>query len=154
MKRNKKGFTLIELLAVLVVLAILALITVPIVLNIINQAREKARLRSMEGYAKAVESAVYVFEMENPNIPESSITLSNGKVTSTSDSTKVVDIQYSGSDVTGCTLNLSNNQVELSGCTIDNDTNNSNYYHYYDGQGHSSAKQSTSSSTDSTEQES
>ena len=147
MKENKKGFTLIELLAVLVVLAILALITVPIVLNIINQAREKARLRSMEGYAKAVESAVYVFEMENPTIPESSITLSNGKITSTSDSSKVVDIQYSGSDVTGCTLNLSDNQVELSGCSIDSNNNHGDYYHYYDGEGRDQAKSAETSAT-------
>ena len=40
---NKKGFTLIELLAVIVILAIIALIATPIILNIINDAREQAR---------------------------------------------------------------------------------------------------------------
>ncbi len=39
---NKKGFTLIELLAVIVILAIIALIAVPIVLNMISQARRSA----------------------------------------------------------------------------------------------------------------
>ena len=55
----KKGFTLIELLAVIVVLAIIALITTPIIINIISQAQEGANLRSVEGYAKALETAYY-----------------------------------------------------------------------------------------------
>ena len=43
---HKKGFTLIELLAVIVILAIIALIATPIVLNIINDAKEESELRS------------------------------------------------------------------------------------------------------------
>ena len=39
---KKKGFTLIELLAVTVILALIALITVPIVLNMINNAKKKS----------------------------------------------------------------------------------------------------------------
>ena len=39
---KKKGFTLIELLAVIVILALIALITVPIVLNMINNAKKKS----------------------------------------------------------------------------------------------------------------
>ncbi len=39
---NKKGFTLIELLAVIVILAIIALITTPIVINVIQSAKENA----------------------------------------------------------------------------------------------------------------
>ena len=45
---KNKGFTLIELLAVIVILAIIALIAVPIILNIIGQAKEKSRLASVE----------------------------------------------------------------------------------------------------------
>ena len=44
----KKGFTLIELLAVIVILAIIALIATPIVLNIINDTKESASLRSAD----------------------------------------------------------------------------------------------------------
>ena len=56
---NKKGFTLIELLAVIVILAIIALIATPIILGIINDARESSKKRSSElvytgvGYAYA-----------------------------------------------------------------------------------------------------
>ena len=54
----KKGFTLIELLAVIVILAIIALIAAPIILGIINDAKEDSEKRSIENYAHAVELAV------------------------------------------------------------------------------------------------
>jgi type IV pilus assembly protein PilA len=54
----KRGFTLIELLAVIVILAIIALIATPIVLNIINDSKESATLRSAEMYITGVEQSV------------------------------------------------------------------------------------------------
>ena len=54
----KKGFTLIELLAVIVILAIIALIATPIILGIINNAKEESDKRSVELYVKAAELAV------------------------------------------------------------------------------------------------
>ena len=45
---KNKGFTLIELLAVIVILAIIALIATPIILGIINDARDEAKARSAE----------------------------------------------------------------------------------------------------------
>ena len=53
--KNKKGFTLIELLAVIVILAIIALIAVPIVLNMITQARRSAARSAALGYIDAIE---------------------------------------------------------------------------------------------------
>lgn len=38
----KKGFTLIELLAVIIILAIVALVATPIILNVVDDARESA----------------------------------------------------------------------------------------------------------------
>lgn len=38
----KKGFTLIELLAVIIILAIVALIATPIILNVVDDARQSA----------------------------------------------------------------------------------------------------------------
>ena len=55
--KNKKGFTLIELLAVIVILAIIALIAVPIVLNMINNAKKKAAESSAYGFVDAIEYA-------------------------------------------------------------------------------------------------
>jgi len=54
----RKGFTLIELLAVIVILAVIATIATPIVLNIINDAKESSVRNSAEFYIDAVESAI------------------------------------------------------------------------------------------------
>src|SRR5574344_253473 len=50
----KKGFTLIELLAVIVILAIIALIASPIVLNIINDARDNAAAETFNNIQESV----------------------------------------------------------------------------------------------------
>ena len=52
---RKKGFTLIELLAVIVILAIILLIAMPIVLNVISQARKGAFESSVMGLRKVAE---------------------------------------------------------------------------------------------------
>ena len=54
---KNKGFTLIELLAVIVILAIIALIATPIILGIINDARNSAKDRSAELVYTGVEYA-------------------------------------------------------------------------------------------------
>lgn len=62
---NKKGFTLIELLAVIVILAIIALIATPIVLNIINDARDSAKERSAELVLSGAQNALTSYMMAN-----------------------------------------------------------------------------------------
>ena len=52
--KKKKGFTLIELLAIIVILAIIAVITVPIILNIIENATMGAAKDSAYGYKDAI----------------------------------------------------------------------------------------------------
>ena len=59
----KKGFTLIELLAVIVILAIIALIATPIILGIINDAREESNERSVELYASAVRNGIASYQL-------------------------------------------------------------------------------------------
>ena len=66
----KKGFTLIELLAVIVILAIIALIAVPIVLNIIDETKSNATLRSADFYLNAVELSVAQSVLKNQNVPD------------------------------------------------------------------------------------
>ena len=65
------GFTLIELLAVIVILAIIALIATPIILGIINDAREKANERSVELYASAVRNGIAAYQLKGTKAPES-----------------------------------------------------------------------------------
>lgn len=57
---NNKGFTLIELLAVIVILAVIALIAVPIILNVIDKAKQGAAESSALGYVDAVEKQVMI----------------------------------------------------------------------------------------------
>jgi len=64
----KKGFTLIELLAVIVVLAILALVVTPIVLNIVENAQTGSDERSLEQYAKLVQSTYYELKIKDPSL--------------------------------------------------------------------------------------
>ena len=64
---KNKGFTLIELLAVIVILAIIALIATPIILGIINDARESARARSAELVKTGVQYAYTTAMYKNPN---------------------------------------------------------------------------------------
>ena len=56
--KRRNGFTLIELLAVIVILAIIAVIAVPIVLNIIDETKNNAGLRSAEMYLDAAEYVI------------------------------------------------------------------------------------------------
>ena len=51
----KKGFTLIELLAVIVIIAIISLIAIPQLSKVVNNAKESANLRSLEGHISNVE---------------------------------------------------------------------------------------------------
>ena len=64
----KKGFTLIELLAVIVILAIIAVIAVPIVINIIDDSKKNASMRSAGFYFDAVEMSVASAMLEGQNI--------------------------------------------------------------------------------------
>ena len=64
----KKGFTLIELLAVIVILAIIALIATPIVLDIINDAKQSSTLRSVDNILKGAELYVSKGLMDNKNL--------------------------------------------------------------------------------------
>ena len=64
-KKKVKGFTLIELLAIIVILAVIAVITVPIILNVIDNAKKGAIKDSAYGVRDAVRN-YYVTEMINP----------------------------------------------------------------------------------------
>ncbi len=78
----KNGFTLVELLAVIVILAVLALIATPVVLSIIDDAKESSMLRSAEMYLSGVENAVMRENMNSGgNFRPNECTISNGNMT-------------------------------------------------------------------------
>ena len=115
---KKKGFTLIELLAVLVVLAILALITIPLVIGIIKNAKEKSYERSIEAYGRAVENAVGVYLLNNPNEQPTTISLTS------------LDIQTSGQTVKCDNTNViinTNGSIRLENCYVEDSNQKYNY---------------------------
>lgn len=93
---NNKGFTLIELLAVIVILAIIALIATPIILNIINDARNSAKDRTAELVISNVETAystAYMLKGGNyPTIAEVAAKFSMDGATMANDGTISVDM--------------------------------------------------------------
>ena len=102
---RKNGFTLIELLAVIVILAIIALIATPIILGIINDAREESNERSVELYAAAVKNGIAAYQLTGLNAPKSFSDLT---------------IQYDG-DVK-CTVQelYEDGSFYLGGCKVNN----------------------------------
>ena len=102
----KKGFTLIELLAVIVILAIIALIATPIILGIINDAREESNERSVELYASAVRNAIASYQLTHPNVP-----------TSLED----LDVQYEGEVVCATEELYADGSFYIADCTVNGD---------------------------------
>ena len=98
-----QGFTLVELLAVIVILAVLALIATPVVLSIIDDAKESAMLRSAEMYLSGVENAVMRENMNSGgNFRPNECTISNGNMTCGSTNVEVEvdgEVPYAGSIV-------------------------------------------------------
>jgi prepilin-type N-terminal cleavage/methylation domain-containing protein len=92
---NNKGFSLVELLAVIVVLAIIAMIATPIVLNVINDARESANMDSVSGIYHAIE-VDYAEEAEFSGNVTYEYNASNGTLTATQEGV-TRDVSLSGS---------------------------------------------------------
>ena len=111
--KKQKGFTLIELLAIIVILAIIAVITVPIILNVIDNAKRGTAKDSAYGYKDAI-SKYYVSGM----LEDESIKLS-GDYNVVDGKLGEYDIPFSGTKPTSGYLTFENNAL-TSGClTID-----------------------------------
>ena len=127
MKMNKKGFTLIELLAIIVILAIIAVITVPIILNIIDNARSGAEKDSIVGYGKAVELAYTQYQYDE-QLNGAGTSTRKVETAATDGSTIALTGDFSGNlkvDFDGeqvvCAASgnsISNGKIKLVGCTV------------------------------------
>lgn len=107
---KKSGFTLIELLAVIVILAIIALIATPIILGVINDAKEQADLRAVEGYAQAVENASAQYMLQH----------SGDQPTTFSDYATLVETR--GASVSCSVVDLSGGALSMDYCKVGSGT--------------------------------
>ena len=107
------GFTLIELLAIIVILAIIAVITVPIILNVIDNAKRGTVKDSAYGYKDAINKYYVASMLESDNVKlDDTYNVVNGKLGE-------YDIPFSGTKPTSGYLSYENNKL-TSGClTID-----------------------------------
>ena len=67
----KKGFTLVELLAVIVILAIISIIAIPVVIDIINNSKEKSNKEGLNLYIDTVSKRIANSNLDilyNPDI--------------------------------------------------------------------------------------
>lgn len=117
--KSKKGFTLIELLAVIVILAIIALIATPIVLGIIEDARNNAKKRSAELVIQSVELAYSTAFMADGSAPTLTAVQDAFKMDSATWDRKENKIT-TGDKVT-CTVTTTNNNLSVN-CDEDNVT--------------------------------
>lgn len=117
-KMNKKGFTLIELLAIIVILAIIAVITVPIILNIIENAREGARKNSVIGYGKAVELA-YTQALYEKNLNGTTTVADSNLTIPVDGTTTALKVDYEG-DAVECTgeVKIVAGKLTMEGCKV------------------------------------
>ena len=139
-KINKKGFTLIELLAIIVILAIIAVITVPIILNIIDNARKGAEKNSIIGYGKAVELAYTQYQYERQldghmgtaNSYISDDVISDGgsiSINGVEAATVNLKVEFDGDHVVCTSGSISNDgKVTLNGCQVVNGSGSSYTY--------------------------
>lgn len=109
---NKKGFTLIELLAIIVILAIIAVITVPIILNIIENARRGAARSSALGYADAIKLA-YVENLYG----ETSTTGTEVKVT-IGETEVTLYVNKEGNEVECDEIKITDGKLTIASCEV------------------------------------
>ena len=112
MREKKKGFTLIELLAVIVILAVVALIATPIVLNLINVARQGAFKRSAEGLLRA-SSLYYTSSLLQVSGPEDIIFTCHNNECISNNNGKQEKLEISGNVGDGYVKIYSDGDVEM-----------------------------------------
>ena len=103
----KKGFTLIELLAVIVILAIIALIATPIILGIINDAREESNERSVELYASAVRNGIAAHQLKGNEVEAK-----------TYKSSELTFVEYDGDVVCDTVAIYEDGKIYVADCTV------------------------------------
>ena len=116
----KRGFTLIELLAVIVILAIIALIATPIVLNIINETKDNASLRSAEFYLDAAEQSILLATLNNRRITDGKYNVIDGDICLNNDCTDKLIVEIKGEKPSSGTISIKDGKIEDISLNLNN----------------------------------
>ena len=94
----KKGFTLIELLAVIVILAIIALIATPMILGVIDTAKQGSAKSSALGYVEAVEKSMMIQQVNGGAAPVAGTynVSTDGKTLTVDGGTATIKVDFKG----------------------------------------------------------
>ena len=101
----------------IVILAIIALIAVPIVINIINDAKIESQKRIVDNYADAVEQAVYRYMLKTGKAVSGSFTTSDGHKIVQDDIS--IDIDYKGNIVCDDIIVDEKGKIFVGTCKVD-----------------------------------
>ena len=130
--KSNKGFTLIELLAVIVILAIIALIATPIILGVIDKARQGSAEQSVLSYIQAVENQVVISQLttdekDDIKLPDATNTFSATELNEI--------ITMKGTKPSGGNVVLDSNGNATSATCLTVELNGKSYDITYDGKG-------------------
>lgn len=100
----KKGFTLIELLAVIVILAIVALIATPLILNVIDDAKEAVYHDNEQMMEKAAQTYLILNETELPSNINETVKIELEELQNKKLIGKIKDVKDSNSNCDGYVL--------------------------------------------------
>ena len=115
--KSNKGFTLIELLAVIVILAIIALIATPVILGVVETAREGAAKSAVLGYVDAVEKQVMINQLDDTKTDiqddDYTVTAGTGAITGTkTGNTTAIDIDVKGEAPSSTKMTILGGEVQ------------------------------------------
>ena len=119
--KNNKGFTLIELLAVIVILAIIALIATPMILGVIDTAKQGSAKASAQYYVEAVEKTIMTNQLDgNGSVADGTYTVGSDGVTLTSGDNSF-EVNVKGDKAAeNSTVTIANGQVTTATLTFTN----------------------------------
>ena len=119
--KSNKGFTLIELLAVIVILAIIALIATPMILGVIDTAKQGSAKSSAQYYVEAVEKTIMTTQLDgNCSVADGTYTLWEYGVTLTTWSNSF-KVNVKGDKASkSSTVTIANGQVTTATLTFTN----------------------------------
>ena len=126
---KKQGFTLVELLAVIVIIAVVALITIPMILNVIEEARKNSYKESARGYVDAIEKRIVKEQIKNTNTDYTGMySIREEKITKTSETATLIPIL----DTISLTLKIKGTLPDRGNVVIDKKGVTSGKFYYGD----------------------